>query len=234
MGGVFIDWTGDGFIAWFETPLDREKHKTSDKVVTGAWHLSFLVNVTQLGVKSNKKFHVRHGITFEKDALITKTLNAVGHKSINIIGRAVVLAFRLAGKQSNFPSIVIQREILPSINDTTFRKWTPSRDELMKYFKGEKWGTKTLYASVEKVVTKKNNASIKTLKKKLSRTISKAEGDEPFDQHNEFLTEFVEGMQKGPTWSKLVITEQTKFLKEEMLGTLKQALNIFEKEPKST
>lgn len=45
-GGKFIKWTGDGFLAWFETPLDRLTHKKADLVFQAAWHLSFLNNVT--------------------------------------------------------------------------------------------------------------------------------------------------------------------------------------------
>jgi len=31
-GGRFIKWTGDGFLAWFETPLHRELGKVADAV----------------------------------------------------------------------------------------------------------------------------------------------------------------------------------------------------------
>ncbi|HBV16180.1 hypothetical protein [Chryseobacterium carnipullorum] len=50
-GGTFIKWTGDGFLAWFDVNLDRNKRKIADKVFKAAWHLTFLNNASQLGVK---------------------------------------------------------------------------------------------------------------------------------------------------------------------------------------
>jgi len=233
LGGIFIDWTGDGFLAWFETKLDRDKQKVSNKIGHAAWHLSFLVNVTQLGVKSKRKFKIRHGITYEKDALITNILKEDGHKSINIIGRAVVLAFRISSKQSFFPSIIIQKEILPNNSIGSFKKWTPTKDELMKYFKGEKWGTTTLYSTVDKVKSKQKNTSIDSLEKGITKVINEIEDSKPIDDDSNFLVEFIKKMQAGPKWSKRIIREEIKFLEESMFASLKNIQNILKKK-KST
>src|SRR6185312_16303380 len=70
-GGKFIKWTGDGFLAWFETPLHRDLPKIAAAVFDAVWNLSVIVNVTQLCVEPQKKFKVRHGVSYEQDALTT-------------------------------------------------------------------------------------------------------------------------------------------------------------------
>src|SRR5437879_6459707 len=54
-GGVFVKWTGDGFLAWFETELERTLGKQAQAIFTTAWHLTFLINVTSLGVRVPKR-----------------------------------------------------------------------------------------------------------------------------------------------------------------------------------
>ncbi len=56
-GGKYIKWTGDGFLAWFETPLYRNAGSVASRVFNAAWYLSLLVNITQLNVKSRTKFN---------------------------------------------------------------------------------------------------------------------------------------------------------------------------------
>jgi len=102
-GGKFLKWTGDGFLSWFETPLHRNLEILAKSAFWAAWQLTFLVNVTQLGVKSNRKFGVRHGLTYEHDALVLNIGHSDGHSSIDLIGRGVVLAYRLASVQLIFP-----------------------------------------------------------------------------------------------------------------------------------
>ena len=63
-GGKFIKWTGDGFLAWFETPLYRELGQQARVVFQAARHLTTLVNVTQLGVTRKCKFKIRHGVAY--------------------------------------------------------------------------------------------------------------------------------------------------------------------------
>jgi class 3 adenylate cyclase len=58
-GGKFIKWTGDGFLAWFETALHREVHRTIRRCLDAVWHLTVLVNVTQLGLNPKRPFKIR-------------------------------------------------------------------------------------------------------------------------------------------------------------------------------
>lgn len=108
----FIKWTGDGFLAWFKTPLHREVSEVIGNVFEAAWQLTVLINVSQLGIKSGKKFKIRHGVTYERDALITKIKHSEDYNSLDITGRAVVLAFRLSGMNSKFPNVTTERQLV--------------------------------------------------------------------------------------------------------------------------
>src|SRR6266568_5905844 len=59
-GGGFIKWTGDGFLAWFETPLHRDLGRTVCGCLEAVWHLTVMVNVTQLGLAPKRRFKIRH------------------------------------------------------------------------------------------------------------------------------------------------------------------------------
>src|SRR5918911_1177387 len=108
-GGKFIKWTGDGFIAWFEMLLHRMLGEKATIVFGAATQLTLIVNVTQLGLKPKRKFKIRHGVSYEQDALLIKISHEGGVESLDLIGRAVVLAFRLSGIPAKFPSIVTQK-----------------------------------------------------------------------------------------------------------------------------
>jgi class 3 adenylate cyclase len=93
-GGRFIKWTGDGFLAWFETPLLRDAGTIVGEVFNAAWQMSLYVNVSQLGITAPVKFKIRHAMTMEHDALVID-LSYSENNSTDLLGRAVVLAFRL-------------------------------------------------------------------------------------------------------------------------------------------
>ena len=151
-GGIFLKWTGDGFLAFFEFDLDRHKEEISKKVFEAAWHLTFMSNVTQLGLLPKNKIKIRHGITYEKDALLMKVNSGTKAESLDIIGRAVVLAFRLSGIQAEFPCIATVKELVGS-SKQKFIKWNPTSEEKLKYFKGEKFGTNNIWITSDNMVT---------------------------------------------------------------------------------
>ena len=68
-------------------------------------------NITGLGIEGEARFRLKHGITAEHDALLTMVTDEHG-EHFDLIGRSVVLAFRLTGMKVDFPSIVSQREIV--------------------------------------------------------------------------------------------------------------------------
>src|SRR6266581_2491030 len=95
-GGIFVKWTGDGFLAWFETELERTLGKQAQAIFTAAWHLTFLINVTSLGVRAQKKMRLRHAVSYEPDALLMRIKSGDGHVAHDLLGRGVVHAFRMS------------------------------------------------------------------------------------------------------------------------------------------
>lgn len=228
-GGKFIKWTGDGFLAWFETPLYREVGNRAATVFEAIWHLTFLVNVTQLGLSPEKRFHIRHGVCYEHDALITRVNHYGKQEFVDIVGRAVVLAFRLSGVDAPFPNILTQRELVESYRDACdpivcFRKWSPSKDEIKQYFKNEQWGTKMLFASGNKRLHKRNISSIVLHGEK---AISAAEGKHIANYpKTQFVQCFYEQFLGGPEWCKTVFQKHTQFIEKELKETLKRSITL--------
>ena len=226
-GGEFIKWTGDGFLAWFETPLDRNKLEIANNVFKAAWHLSFLNNITQLALNPKEKFKIRHGISYEKDALTIKIFENEENYSLDLIGRAVVLAFRLSGIQAHFPSIVTEKELVIQQNEfAMFKKWEPTSEDKLKYFKGEELGLETIYVSSKKTYPKNKNLS--ELKEKADKSINDIDNPDS-SKKIEHIPEFIELMKAGPDWCQEVIDLEVKFIREELLGSLKKVMDLLEK-----
>lgn len=153
LGGEFIQWTGDGFIAWFPLEVERLLGRTCNRLLEAIWHFSAFVNITQLCVETPRPFRIRHGLTYEPDALVTRTTHQTsGHVSKIISGRNVVLAFRLSGVESDFPNVATQSRVEQVVSTRTkhlvnLRRWELTGDQRLKYFKGEKLGTAGLFVS---------------------------------------------------------------------------------------
>lgn len=229
-GGKLLQWTGDGFLAFFELDLDREKEVISEKIFEAAWHLTFLSNVTQLGLKPQRKFKIRHGITYEKDALLMTITSATNVEVINIIGRAVVLAFRLSSIQADFPSIVTTKE-LTSKSKNKFVKWKPTAGEKLKFFKGEKFGTDSIVISSDKVRVGKSK-KIETIRRIAKKGISAAKSPFPSDPKAP-INIFVNKMSSGPNWCGEIIKQQAEFIKTNLLGSLERILALIDEKNKS-
>ncbi len=230
--GKFIKWTGDGFISWFETPLHRDIETHAKSAFWAARDLSFLVNVTQLGVKSDKKFGVRHGLTYEHDAMVLNIGHTKTFSSIDLIGRGIVLACRLASVQGKHPSIVTNRELI-RIGDqyATFAKWRILKEDRLKYFKGEQWGTDDLYISVEKKISPKR--SLDAVIRQGEIAIKKAEQDgDPNEASLKRVTVFVNSMLNGPAWCKEVIEEEARFIEQDLKGSLKKVIEVLKESKK--
>ena len=95
----------------------------------------------------------------------------------DLIGRSVVLAFRLTGMKADFPSIVSQREIVEAtikegISQIKFKKLNLSAEDRQRYFKGERWGTTNLYSSAER---RPRPRSTNSLLRTVRKTIAEAE-----------------------------------------------------------
>ncbi len=228
-GGIFIKWTGDGFLAWFETPLHRDLTRAVRRCLEAVWHLTVIVNVTQLALTPERRFKIRNGITYEQDALLTKIIHSGGFESMDVMGRAVVLAFRLSGMSAAFPGITAHRDIVEAAADgqrLQFLRWTPTVEERLKFFKGEKWGTDALYVSkIQKPRTRSKKFTVQQAK----TAIQKAEERLPIDDGQlAFSKSLYDGMMTGPEWSRRVATDYTQFIREELLGSLTAVLRAVE------
>jgi class 3 adenylate cyclase len=229
-GGRFIKWTGDGFLAWFETSLHRDRGKVANAVFNAAWQLTFLVNVTQLGLSPERKFHIRHGVTYEHDALLVRTIHTDGHESLDLIGRAVVLAFRLSGIKAFFPNIVTHRELVEARAPyrqarTTFQKKSISKEEKLKFFKGHGWQTNQIFASID---SKRKPKSIATVINLAKDVIAKTEGACTPSDEESFGFQFLRNMLSGPKWCRDVISREMEFSRDGLLGPLKKPVPILE------
>lgn len=230
-GGEFIKWTGDGFLAWFEVPLHRDLKKIASKVFEAAFHLTVLVNVTQLGVPSGKNFKLRHGVAYEKDALVTTIRSDDGLTLIDLIGRDVVLAFRLSGIEAEFPSIVTQRELATAHKEhapshINFTAWRPSKEDRLKFFKGEARGLSSICVTGGR---KPRTISKQAVIKRSKSAIAAAEGRQPTKYpFHEVWDRFDSVFLSGPPWCREVIEEYLRFIRDELLGSLKGVIAVME------
>lgn len=222
-GGQFVKWTGDGFLGWFPTELHRDIGPQAASVIDIIWQLTLVNNVTGLGIEAKPKFRLKHGLTVEHDAYLTMVSDENG-QHFDLMGRAVVLAFRLAGMKVTFPSIVTQRELVEAAlgegnSRVRFKKISMSTVERQKYFKGDKRAATNLYASAER---NPRPRSMNSLLRSIQKTIAEAEKPQTVqDETDPIIRRFMEDLLAGPTWTQEVFMNYIKFLREDMLGTLK-------------
>ena len=232
--GEFIKWTGDGFLVWFDVPLQRDVEQKADQVLEAIWHFTFLINITQLGTLSAKRIKIRHGLTYEADALITHIKYSGEVEQIDLLGRAVVMAFRLAGIESAFPSVVADGAIAKvkggvfSTKMYGFKKRRLTKDEILKFFKGERWRTNDIYATNSPPKGKKLTPT------KMRTLVTKLKAGMGPKLRGTFVHRFSQTLLgDGPPWLKETRTEYIRFLKEDMLGSLEKLIpsmqNIFDK-----
>ena len=232
-GGQFVKWTGDGFLGWFPMELYRDLGSQSAKVIQIIWHLTLINNVTKLGIERETAFHLRHGLTMEHDALITKVSDEKG-EHFDLIGRSVVLAFRLSGIKSNFPNLVTQREIVEAVAKEntakiSFKKLNFSAEDKLKFFKGEMLGTKNLYASAERRPRPRSKSSFL---RSIRKAIDAAENPETIPIEDlTMIRRFLENFESGPRWSKEVLKAYLKFVQVDLLGTLNKVVHVINSVP---
>lgn len=223
-GGQFVKWTGDGFLGWFPIELHRDLGPQAARVLRIIWHLTVINNVTRLGIGSGTVFRLGHGLTMEHDALRTNVSDEEG-AYFDLIGRSVVLAFRLSGITARFPGIVSQKEVVEAtakedVAAIRFQKLHLSADDRRRYFKGERWGTGSLFVSAER---RPRKTSKSVLLRSVRRTIARAEGSSIQTGTDHTVRRFMEDIESGPSWAQDVLGDYIKFLREGLLGTLKVA-----------
>ncbi|MCH7737962.1 MAG: hypothetical protein IH872_11255 [Chloroflexi bacterium] len=235
-GGIFVKWTGDGFLAWFEMPLERDLGKRLTVIFNALWHLSAMINVTQLGVKAPRKFKVRHGITFEPDAKLIRVRHEDGHESLDLIGRSVVLAFRLSGMSAKFPSIVTQAKIFKAYSgfsgEMGFRKRSITKEERLKYFKGQRMGTDSIYATADRISRFKTFESAAKNLQKAINTLEEPKGQDYL--LNPFIDSITGRFSSGPDWTAEVMVAYARYIKDDLLGNIKKLVPDLEERAQST
>lgn len=231
-GGQFIKWNGDGFLAWFPLELYRDIGRRSSDLMEAIWHMTVLVNVTKLGIQTDRRLCLRHGVTLEHDALITR-IRDVGSTSIDLLGRGVVLAYRLAGITSKFPGVVTQTEIAKALRFSgctlaQLEELKLSPNDELRYFKGEDWGTSELWASVDR---QPSRGSIPALVEKARAAIGRAECADG-SVVNARISSLVSKLSGGPVWAVEALGTYTQYVERDLLGPLKQVVGLLEDLPK--
>lgn len=231
--GEFIQWTGDGFIAWFPLVVERELGPTANRVLEAIWHFTTFINATQLCVESSKPFRIRHGLTYEPDALITLMTHKDGHESKIVSGRNVVLAFRLSGVEADFPNVATQSRIEEAVSARTrnllnLRRWELSEHQVLRHFKGERMGTTGLYVSGS---AKVNQPRPETWVATAQRLISKVEsGRRPAPADSAFIDNFYSELaqSKGQDWCKDSVDTYVRFIQRrgDVLASLQRVLDV--------
>jgi class 3 adenylate cyclase len=213
-GGTFVKWTGDGFLAFFETPLDRELGGIADSIFHAAGLLTLDVNVTQLCIPTKERFRIRHAVTYEKDALLIDLHHSGDMKSKDVLGRSVVAAFRLSGISCHYPGIVTHREVLRAISDAGFDpriKFDPLRmtsDMRLRFFKGEIFGSRDIYVSADRPRRKMTSLkSAQKMARDVLRNIESGPGQQENPRRMAFSQKIVHEMLSGPLWCRQVIEE---------------------------
>lgn len=178
-----------------------------------------------------RPFRIRHGLTYEPDALVTLTTYQDGHVSKIISGRNVVLAFRISGVEADFPNVATQQKIVQALSSRTknlmnLKRWTLTEAQLLKYFKGEKMGTTSLYVSGRpKVSQSRADTWITRAESLLARAES---GRQRTSVESTFVENFFPDLiqSKGQDWCEESLDIYVRFLKENMLGSLQKALDV--------
>lgn len=227
-GGRVVKWTGDGFLGWIPLRLDREKPGAARAAYTLAWHLTVLVNVTQMGLDPTRRFRLRHGVTYEPDGLLLTRHSESGVER-DVIGRDVVLAFRLAGVPSEFPFIVTPFQLAqlagPHGSIATFEEWEPSEEEILTFFKGEDRGAGRLARSTKPVRPLAHDEA-RADAQRVVRALHESEPDEELVQVFMGLQERVA---EGPGWAEEVLKSYLAWLREDVVAPLVDFVQLMKK-----
>lgn len=217
-GGRIFKWTGDGFLGWFPLELERTLPDRAWSVFEAIWYLSVLVQRTRLGCPEiSPAFKIRHGVTYEPDGVIYH-MPDLGIQAVEILGRAVSLAFRLSSVPASFPNFVAQARVLNEamqIGDLPihYEEWRPSDEELLKHFKGEKVGTGDLVRATNK---QPQPPFTEAAAVKRARSFIKKIDDAKFP--GSFASQFVAALRQGPDWSQLAARDFQAWAKDAHWG----------------
>lgn len=202
--GIYLKWTGDGFLAWYPLSLHRQLPIRAVDVMDASWDLATIVNVTQLALSPTKRFRLRNAITYEQDGLVTTAQRGSREIPIDVIGRSVTLAFRLASLQGYHPGVATQAEIVNALREQGyshihFQRTRLSKGDVLKYFKGERWGTGGVYVSAKKQGPAKTpRGALQATEKLLAKAMDRE--NQGSRRRLRYTSSFLRYMHDGPPW----------------------------------
>jgi hypothetical protein len=106
------------------------------------------------------------------------------------------------------------------------KRWTLTEAQLLKYFKGEKMGTTSLYVSGRSKVSQSRADTWITRAESLLARAESGRRRTPVESTfvENFFPDLVQS--KGQDWCEESLDIYVRFLKENMLGSLQQALDV--------
>ena len=159
--------------------------------------------------------------------MLIKIFEDQDNYTLDLIGRAVVLAFRLSGIQTYFPGIVTEKEIVTNNSDYgIFEQWEPSQNDILKYFKGEEHGLDSIYVSTKKEYQK---LDLSSLTEKTNKTLENLKNPDIKDE-TEHIPNFIELMKEGPEWCQEIVDLETKFITEQLVNSLKKVSRLLKRD----
>lgn len=227
--GGMLKWTGDGFIAWFPLKLHRMLGDIIDSLFRNIWTITELNNLTQYGLPSDREtFHLRHGVAVEHDALVM-SIRGCSHESVDIIGRSVVLAFRMTSIDADFPNLVVTKDVLDALinkefSTIEFAKLNLSNQDIDRHFKGEYWNVHNLYHSTDRNKKTRNLISLLQESKEAIKDVESLEMEQLRS-----TAIFMDAMLNGPDWARECIEEYSEFTSG-VFGALKGLITALDKE----
>lgn len=224
-GASVTKWTGDGFLAAFVVPLDREIGRVAYQIFDLAWHLTVVCHVTSLGMSRHARIGLRHGVALDPDAIRVDVADVRGG---DVIGRGAVFASRLSGLDAPFPGIVTHRAVVQAASEIgpryEFKRRRLRKIDVLKYFKGERRGTGEVYQS--SATRRRAPLRINSLIRNANQAIGQAEStDSPPPA---WLVAFIGELESGPPWAKQVYAEWTRFVREDLFAPLKSLVELME------
>jgi len=137
----------------------------------------------------------------------------------------------MSGIKASFPNIVTQRELVKARapyrqNGTAFHRRIITKEEKLRFFKGQGWQTDQVFASIHAKGRPASIASITNLAKKV---IAKTEGASAPRGEDSFGIQFLRNMKAGPSWCRTVMSKEVEFLRDGFIGPLKKLIPTLEK-----
>lgn len=223
-GATVMKWTGDGFLAAYTLPLDRDLAAVASTMANAAWHLSYLVNVTSLAVTDQPFLRLRHGMASDRDAIIIESGSREAPQR-DVIGRGVVFATRLAALRAPFPNCVMHGDAARAARDAqcrhTFRRRKLSAEQVTKYFKGERKWTDDVHEMCDRPRRHRTAASAV---RGMKRTIASIDSNIP----PAWLPSLMASMDTGPRWAQDMKSAWIGFTRTHMLGAVVAAVEAFD------